>query len=233
MKHWIYGNKAQFFQWVDMLLFASYNDNEVIFDGTPVKLLRGELIGSTRYFASRWKVCKQTAQNFIRLIESEGMVTRRRAGRYTIYKIVNYDKYQLGASLETHPSIGHFSGQSKEVKRNNSKTSFTPSREQDLKFYELFIANEQYFASISDAFQIPVADLKTMAQEFRRLMLGKQRYHKDQTDYNEHFFNWVNREKFQKGAGPQNYTSNGSQDKYAARRGSDVSLQPDDDDSTF
>lgn len=78
MKHWIYGNKAQFFQWVDMLLFASYNDNEVIFDGTPVKLLRGELIGSTRYFASRWKVCKQTAQNFIRLIESEGMVTRRR-----------------------------------------------------------------------------------------------------------------------------------------------------------
>ena len=119
------------------------------------------------------------------------------------------------------------------MKRNNSKTSFTPSREQDLKFYELFIADEQYFACISDAFQIPVADLKTMAQEFRRLMLGKQRYHKDQTDYNEHFFNWVNREKFQNGAGPQNYTSNGSQDKYAARRGSDVSLQPDDDDSTF
>ena len=227
MRHWVYGNSRQTYQWIDLLLFASYEDNEVIFDGTPIKLKRGELVGSTRYFASRWRVCKQTAQNFIKLLESDGMVTRRRAGRYTIYKIVNYDKYQPGTPSQSNTEVGRVLGQSKEFNKN-IKNSITLSLENDVKFFDVLYEDESYFVEMSQQFNLSIEELKNFANEFKSIMLSKRRFHKDQSDYNQHFFNWVNREKIQKGA-QKSSVNNVSQDKYQARRGTDAGSHTEDD----
>lgn len=228
MRHWLYGNYRQTYQWIDLLLFASYEDNDVIFDGTPIKLKRGELVGSTRYLASRWRVCKQTAQNFIKLLEAENMISRRRAGRFTIFKIVNYDKYQPSAtSSQSANVLGQVLGQSKESMKK-IKNTITPSRESDEVFFKNFYESDSFFADMACQFNFTEEQLRIFAHEFRSLMLGKRQFHTSQSDYNQHFFNWINYEKIQKSA-TKTSVNHASQDRYQSRRGTDAGNHTEDD----
>lgn len=86
--------------WIDLLLMASYQPTERLIDGILVKLERGELYASTRFLASRWKWSKDKVSRFLVLLETQGMVRRKRATNGTIILIEKYDYFQGGKDTD-------------------------------------------------------------------------------------------------------------------------------------
>lgn len=80
--------------WIDLLLLANHDDQNIIFDYQVVTVERGQFITSVRKLGERWKWGKDRVLKYLRLLEQTGMVTRDSDTRRTLITIVNYAKFQ-------------------------------------------------------------------------------------------------------------------------------------------
>lgn len=80
--------------WIDMILLANYKDFKAIRNNKIVLRKRGEVNTSYRFLADRWHWSKNRVVNFLRLLESDGMVTVASTADGTTITIENYAKYQ-------------------------------------------------------------------------------------------------------------------------------------------
>lgn len=80
--------------WVDLCQMATYQPRRV--GGTLISLERGELVGSVRTFAGRWKWSKSRVHRFLSELDGQEMlktVSGTRDG--TVYRVVNYETYAI------------------------------------------------------------------------------------------------------------------------------------------
>lgn len=83
--------------WVDLLLLANHEDNEVMTKGCFKKVKRGQLLTSTIKLAKRWEWSRNRVSRFLDVLADTNMVTKQTghgAGNGTLLTIVNYDKFQ-------------------------------------------------------------------------------------------------------------------------------------------
>lgn len=80
--------------WIDLLLLANHRDKNIIFDGKPLAVQRGQYVTSVRKLASRWMWGNQKTLKFLRLLEDLNMITKESDSRRTLLTIVNYEVYQ-------------------------------------------------------------------------------------------------------------------------------------------
>lgn len=103
--HWIWRDKEPFdtrSAWMDLLLLANYEDFKTKRKGKIVSRKRGEVNASSRYLADRWHWSRNRVNRFLRLLESDGMVSISGATGGTTITIENYSKWQeLGANSDT------------------------------------------------------------------------------------------------------------------------------------
>lgn len=104
-KHWIWQDANRFKWWVDLLLRANHEDKKVLIESTLVECKRGELITSLYALAKDWGVSRDVVRHFLQLLESDNMIVRKVATKYTQITICNYVSYQdvpTTNSLQTH-----------------------------------------------------------------------------------------------------------------------------------
>lgn len=80
--------------WIDLLLLVNHKDKKVMFDGKLYTVKAGQRITSIRKLSNRWHWSKDKTVSFLKLLESEGMITREADSRKTIITVVNYGLYQ-------------------------------------------------------------------------------------------------------------------------------------------
>jgi len=91
--------------WIDLILSANHEENNVYIDGQLVKVERGSFITSQAKLAQRWKWDRKKVKRFLDLLEQDGMVSVISTTRRTAITIENYSKYQdYGASVATSPT---------------------------------------------------------------------------------------------------------------------------------
>lgn len=100
--HWIFQDAEKFKWWIDLLIMASHEDYKTLSNGSLVSLKRGQLSVSLSFLSSRWGRSKEKVLNFLRLLESDGMIQRISDRKSTTITICNYDSYQ--DSLEQTPT---------------------------------------------------------------------------------------------------------------------------------
>lgn len=100
--HWIFQDAERFKWWIDLLIMASHEDYKTLSNGSLVSLKRGQLSVSLSFLSSRWGRSKEKVLNFLRLLESDGMIQRISDRKSTTITICNYDSYQ--DSLEQTPT---------------------------------------------------------------------------------------------------------------------------------
>lgn len=89
---------SRFEAWVDLLQLAAWGDVVVSANGHAVTVPRGHVLASVRMLAGRWQWPKSTVSEFlIALQEADSTADTSRTPLGTLYRIVNYDTYQLGA----------------------------------------------------------------------------------------------------------------------------------------
>lgn len=81
--------------WIDLILMANHEDKEILFDGQPIIVKRGQRITSLRSLAERWHWSVNRVRRYIALLEEFEMVHRECDNRRTLLTIVNYGEYQI------------------------------------------------------------------------------------------------------------------------------------------
>jgi hypothetical protein len=94
------GPACNFRAWVDLLMLASHNQHKVVIKKMPFMLSRGDVAVSLRFLQQRWEWGAGKTLGFLRLLEIDGMIVKKRSGSGSgspsVYHIVNYDSYQGG-----------------------------------------------------------------------------------------------------------------------------------------
>lgn len=135
--HWLSRDFRRLGWWVDLLLTASWQDEEVLSDGHLFTLRRGQMIMSVSDLRLRWDASTDTVRDFLERLAKDGMIKRSRLYKCTaIIEIVNYTKYQ-GGRPRLRPSITpSIEVGLTDCKSNTNKVhtpSITPSIGEDLK----------------------------------------------------------------------------------------------------
>lgn len=92
--HWIFQDAEKFRWWMDMLFLASYESNRVNVGNRILDIGRGQFLGSLSFFVKRWGVSKERVINFLRLLQSDGMIDKKSDKNITLITICNYASYQ-------------------------------------------------------------------------------------------------------------------------------------------
>lgn len=92
--HWIFQDAEKFKWWIDMILMASHESHKTLVNGNLISLSRGQFSVSISFLASRWNRSKEKVLNFLKLLESDHMITRNSDRKSTIITICNYESYQ-------------------------------------------------------------------------------------------------------------------------------------------
>ena len=77
-----------------MLFWASYKDSKILVRKQVVELKRGQLCGSISYFMKAWETTKEQVIDFLKLLQSEGMIEKKTDKNITTITICNYESYQ-------------------------------------------------------------------------------------------------------------------------------------------
>lgn len=93
-ENWIWKDPEKFRAWVDLLMEANHQDNQIPFEGRIITIKRGQKLTSLRKLADRWGWTRNRVAHFIDLLIGAGMVTANRTQHGTLLTIVNYDVYQ-------------------------------------------------------------------------------------------------------------------------------------------
>jgi hypothetical protein len=106
---------SRFEAWLDLIQSARFELAEAkkLIDGKMVTWQRGELPASLRFLAARWDWSKNKVDNFLKMLEVEGMIKKRTAEgtAQTVITLCNYDSYNIKKKNE-----GQQQGQQRDTK---------------------------------------------------------------------------------------------------------------------
>lgn len=86
--------------WIDLLLLVCHKDKKILIDGKPFTVSRGSYLISRGKLAERWGWSLKKLDNYLRVLESEEMVTTFSTKKGIVITIVNYDKFQVQGTTE-------------------------------------------------------------------------------------------------------------------------------------
>ena len=99
--HWLWNDKpfSKGQAWIDLLFLANHKDEKFVFRGKLITGKRGCVYRSISFLSERWGWDRKKTVTFLKLLESDGMVTTDSTTHGTTVTIVNYGKYQnLGST---------------------------------------------------------------------------------------------------------------------------------------
>lgn len=98
--HWIWKDANKLKWWLDILLTVNYKDSRVNLGNEVFECKRGESLLSIQSWADRWGVTKDTARNFMTLLEKDAMILRVNIVKSTRLTVCNYDTYQVSLHVK-------------------------------------------------------------------------------------------------------------------------------------
>ena len=99
-KHWIWSNPRYFKWWLDLLLMANFEPTDVLVGSELYHCNPGEMMTSYSFLSHRWNVSKSVVSRYLKLLESDTMIERKRERHATRIIVCNYELYQGDAETE-------------------------------------------------------------------------------------------------------------------------------------
>ena len=94
-EHWLWKDKpfSQGQAWIDLIMLANYEDKKMPYKGEIIICERGTVNLSISYLANRWGWSRDKTRRFLKLLESDGMVTVKATTHRTTITLENYSVY--------------------------------------------------------------------------------------------------------------------------------------------
>lgn len=88
--------KPEYFTvWITLLLKASYTENEVIWNGSLLKLKPGQFITGRKKLSKELHINEYKIERILKYLENAQQITQQTFTKFRIISIVNWSKYQL------------------------------------------------------------------------------------------------------------------------------------------
>lgn len=120
-EHWIFQDAEKFKAFVDLIQLARWKEEKLIIGNEIVVVPRGSYYTSELKLAEKWGWSRHKTRDFLKLLESEQMITKKGTPKGTTLTIVNYSFYQdEGTTKNTtkgqqKDNIGPARGQQKDI----------------------------------------------------------------------------------------------------------------------
>lgn len=107
--------------WVDLIMLANHKDKEIIFNGAPMIIKRGQYLTSIRKLSERWHWSVNRTVRYTDLLEKLNMIRKDSNNRRTLLTIVKYDVFQSVRNTDeyTDEYTGEYTGELQTIKKNN------------------------------------------------------------------------------------------------------------------
>ncbi|MHC0551399.1 DnaD domain protein [Salinicoccus sp. CNSTN-B1] len=92
--HWIWEDPQKLKWWIDMLLRTNHKDNKTVIGNKIVVIERSSFHTSEVKLSEQWNVSRNTVRKFLKLLESDEMITTKRTKHGTTVKVLHYNDYQ-------------------------------------------------------------------------------------------------------------------------------------------
>ena len=93
-EHWVYADAAYWKMWTTMLIKANHKERNILFNGSLVRLKRGEFVFGRTKFSQETKTPVSKVRRLLELLKSDQMISQQKFNKYSIISILNYDQYQ-------------------------------------------------------------------------------------------------------------------------------------------
>ena len=141
--------------WIDLLLMANHEDKEIMFNGTYIKIERGQRLTSIRKLSEAWGWSRTKTTKFLNELEKAEMLTVKSDTKKTLVTIVNYALYQDCITTEKPPK-SHRKATEKPQKDTNNKLITMNNNDNNIVFSE--------YKDVQEAFE----DFSIMRKEIKK-----------------------------------------------------------------
>ena len=129
--HWVWRNSILGHHWVDLIMFAEYEEKSVYFGGQQVLLKRGQQVTTTRLLMARWNTNPKMVLKTLEIFEKEKMIKCVKNNRMTIITLRNYDKHQAGLAAILGPNTDDISDNISAKKLSKRKRDGKQTKEEN------------------------------------------------------------------------------------------------------
>lgn len=133
--HWIYQEERIFSRyeaWLDLIMLANHKDNKSLIDGELMTVEKGSFITSKRKLGVRWKWSNTKVDNFLKLLEQDGMIEQKSDTKKTVITIAKYEVYH-----ELEKEKRHENETETKQKHNRNETETNKQELKNLRTKEL------------------------------------------------------------------------------------------------
>lgn len=92
--HWIYKDPVTFQWFFDLIADANYEDRTIRAGNHLITIKRGQLVASSSYLQKKWGRSRTMVENFLKMLQTDGMITKVVKHNVSIIEITNFNKYQ-------------------------------------------------------------------------------------------------------------------------------------------
>lgn len=101
---------SRFEAWLDLIRRASFSDDTTdLINGKVITRIKGQVVGSIRFFMEAWSWGKSRVCDFFELLRSQNMISIDRANGISVISLLNYERYNNSKTVR-----GQESGQTNE-----------------------------------------------------------------------------------------------------------------------
>ncbi len=93
-ENWIWKDPVKFQWWVDILLEVNHSPAKVPVGFDIIECGKGQSIRSLQGWAVRWGTSKDTARNFLKMLQKDNMIVCENLTKTTRITVCNYESYQ-------------------------------------------------------------------------------------------------------------------------------------------
>lgn len=124
--------------WIDILLRVNHKPAKVPIGNQIVEVEKGQTIWSVKDMANEWGWSRKKVDNFLKVLESDSMISQKRTSKYTLVTVENWASYQIegqqkninGTSNE-HQTNTNKNDNNKKNEKKNSQPKWT---DEDIEF---------------------------------------------------------------------------------------------------
>lgn len=99
-EHWIFQDAEKFRAFVDLIQLMRWKDEKLVIGNKVVDIPRGSYYTSELKLAERWGWSRNKTRDYLKLLESEGMITKKGTTKGTMLSLENYGLYQGEGTTE-------------------------------------------------------------------------------------------------------------------------------------
>lgn len=94
LDNWVWRRQDYGYAWVDLLLLANHEDVKGVYRGEVVTYERGTVNRSIASLSERWGWSRTKTRNFLKALESDGMISLKKTPNRTVISLVKYSDFQ-------------------------------------------------------------------------------------------------------------------------------------------